>query len=245
MNTEDQVTISVVSHRQGALVKKLFDDLTALNIPNVRVILTINVPEALPFTENDDFAFQLQFIHNEKQKGFGANHNLAFKHCVTPFFCVLNPDIRLTENPFPALIDECSKPEVGIVAPLIVNELGEREDSARRFPTIASLLRKACSKVIKQDYQLSSSVISPDWVAGMFILFRSDAYRAVGGFDNRYFLYYEDVDICRRFRRRHWDIRLVPAVGVVHAARRQSHRNLRYALWHLRSMWRFFHSSRS
>lgn len=235
------MTLSIVSHGQAVLVGLLLRDLAALRLDRVEIILTLNVPEALPF-EPDEFGLPVRILENARPRGFGANHNAAFGACATPYFCILNPDVRMDTNPFPALIDELTRTDVAAVAPLVVNEQGQIEDSARRFPTVASLLRKAFKRTTQPDYQLTDGPVSPDWVAGMFVLFRSKAYRAVGGFDERYFLYYEDVDICRRLRDAGWDIRMVPGVSVVHAARRQSHGNLRYTRWHLRSMLRFLSS---
>jgi hypothetical protein len=80
---------------------------------------------------------------------------------------------------------------------------------------------------------------SPDWVAGMFMLFRNELFREIGGFDERYFLYYEDVDLCFRLRQHGYDVVLVPDARAAHFAQRQSHRNPRYLLWHVRSLVRF------
>ncbi len=71
------------------------------------------------------------------------------------------------------------------------------------------------------------------------MLFRSEVYSELAGFDERYFLYYEDVDLCRRLRRRGYDVRLLPSVSAVHDARRESRRSLRHLRWHLASMLRF------
>lgn len=82
--------------------------------------------------------------------------------------------------------------------------------------------------------------MQPDWVGGMFMLFRNEVFRAAGGFDARYFLYYEDVDLCARLTLQNLAVVLCPQVKVIHEARRSSHRSLKYAMWHLRSMGRFF-----
>ncbi len=74
------------------------------------------------------------------------------------------------------------------------------------------------------------------------MLLPSEAFAAVGGFDERYHLYYEDVDLCARLRLAHRDVVLCPTVEILHDARRESHRNLRYLGWHVRSMLRFFTS---
>lgn len=236
------IAISIVSHRQGGLVEKILCDLAALELDGVEVILTLNVPERLPFRP-DQFGLPLRIVENTHSRGFGANHNAAFEFSASPYFCVLNPDLRFTENPFPALIKVLNEQDVCAAAPRITDVLGRTEDSARRFPTIGSLARKALHHRIQPDYPITDDLVSPDWIGGMFMLFRSEAYRAAGGFDERYFLYYEDVDICRRLRRANWEIRVVPTVSVIHAARRESHRNPRYMRWHLQSMLRYLWSS--
>jgi GT2 family glycosyltransferase len=84
--------------------------------------------------------------------------------------------------------------------------------------------------------------VYPDWVSGFFMLCRSSAFRELGGFDERYFLYYEDIDLCTRARLAGWKNAWLPGVTVVHDARRRSHRDAKYLLWHLRSIARFFAS---
>jgi GT2 family glycosyltransferase len=155
---------------------------------------------------------------------------------------VLNPDVRLAHNPFPALLEELESPGVGVGAPLIVNSSGRIEDSGRRFHTPLSLFRKTLRQGIHLDYPHEQNTFSPDWVAGMFMLFRREVFERVGGFDERYFLYYEDIDICARLRLAGYDVRMVTGVRAVHDAQRRSHRDLRHLAWHLRSAIRFFTS---
>ena len=80
----------------------------------------------------------------------------------------------------------------------------------------------------------------PEWVAGMFMLFRSQDFARLGGFDEAFFLYYEDVDICVRAWKQGMKIVACPQVSVVHDARRDSHRSARHIRWHLASMVRYF-----
>jgi GT2 family glycosyltransferase len=90
------------------------------------------------------------------------------------------------------------------------------------------------------DYRWATEPIAVDWSAGMFVAYRSDAFRAVGGFDERFFMYLEDADICRRLYASGWATMLQPACPVVHAAQRRSHRNMQHLAWHLRSAMQFF-----
>ncbi|MEO8159499.1 MAG: glycosyltransferase, partial [Betaproteobacteria bacterium] len=181
-------------------------------------------------------------IRNASPTGFGANHNAAFTECANAYFCVLNPDVRLDGNPFPALVAELAAANVGVAAPKIMSPTGAIEDSARRFPTSGFLVRKLFGQTSGLDYEIGQATISPDWVAGMFMLFRAPVFAELHGFDERYFLYYEDVDLCRRLRKHGYDVRLVPSVRVVHDARRDSHRSLRHLRWHLASLLRFLFS---
>lgn len=234
----DLISVSIVSHGHAELVAQLFDDLRAHKPAGIEAILTLNIEEALPF-DPDSFPFTVKTIRNASPRGFATNHNAAFKRAGGSFFCVLNPDIRLTADPFGALVRELRNPAVGVAAPLILNPDGVVEDSARPFPTLSSLACKALGAEPKRYYEIGKESISPDWVGGMFMLLRRDAFAAVGGFDPRYHLYYEDVDLCARLRVAGYDIRLVPNASAVHFARRESRRDMRYLLWHLRSMIRY------
>lgn len=235
------ISISIVSHGHAGLLASLLEDLQTHQSTEIEVILTLNLEETLPF-DSESFAFSVKLIRNANPQGFAANHNSAFRTALGEYFCVLNPDIRLNADPFPALIEELKDRSVGAVAPLIHGPDGSIEDSARPFPTLSSLLRKALGFAPKRYYEIGRTSISPDWVGGMFILLRREAFAAVGGFDTGYHLYYEDVDLCARLRHRGYDVRLVPKASALHFARRQSRRDVKYMFWHLRSMARYLFS---
>lgn len=234
------MSISIVSHRHGALVHDLLRDIERC-CTGVEVLLTVNVEEALAF-DSTSFAFPLRIIRNVRARGFGANHNAAFTRAAGNYFCVLNPDIRLNENPFPPLIAILAEEKVGVAVPRIVSPGGEIEDSARRFPTLWVIARKALTGAQHHDYEVTNAPLHPDWVAGMFMLFRSEVFRRLAGFDERYFLYYEDVDLCMRLRRLGLEVVLEPKAEALHDARRASRNSLRHLYWHVRSMARFLWS---
>jgi len=239
MNQKPAVSISIVSHGQGELVAALLSDISAHCTLPLEIILTLNIPETLTI-DTGGCHFPVKIIRNTAQKGFGANHNAAFGHAAAAYFCVLNPDIRIARDPFPQLIELLADQSIGVAAPLIVNPAGGIEDSARRFPTPAGILRKLLSGSPGPDYVLGEAPVYPDWVAGMFMMFRVTVFRAVDGFDEGYFLYYEDVDLCWRMGCKGWRAALLPTAQAMHDARRTSHRNLRYLSWHGKSMLLFF-----
>jgi hypothetical protein len=109
-------------------------------------VVTINVPEVLSFSSSD-FKFPLRLVHNSRPRGFSANHNAAFAGGNSPFFCVANPDVRLTSDPFPGMMKAFDGERIAVAGPLVRARNGQVEDSARRFPTPYSLVRKALRAV--------------------------------------------------------------------------------------------------
>ena len=122
----DHITISIVSHGQGQLVHELLRDLARYCIGQVEVILTLNLPEELPFVPQE-FGYVTQIVRNSTPKGFGGNHNAAFRLVNTEYFCILNPDVRIRDNLFPHLRAGLRDPQAGIVGPLICNPDGITE----------------------------------------------------------------------------------------------------------------------
>lgn len=233
------LSLSIVSHGQIDLIQSLLQGMRVQGVQLAELIVTLNLPE--PF---DEFHWSgpgsLICLRNPHPQGFGANHNAAFRHAQGDYFCVLNPDIRLETNPFPVLIQALQNPQVGIAAPMVCNPAGEMEDSVRRFPHPGTILTKAAGRAHQSDYTLVDAITQVDWVGGMCMVFRRDAFAQLGGFDEGYFLYYEDVDVCARAARVGLQVVACREARVIHDARRHSHRNLRYMRWHLVSMARFF-----
>jgi len=229
------ISISIVSHGHGSMVGGLIEVL--LGYPEIsEIIVTKNIPEDLVLTPSR----RITIVDNNKPKGFGANHNQAFHMAKQNYFCVLNPDISLPANPFPELIYAIMCHKAGLVVPLVLSPSGKIDDSLRHFPTPSNLIRRALfNSENKYDLNIKSKPFSPDWAAGMFMLFNRDAFSKVNGFDENFHLYYEDVDICTRLWSAGFKIVACPNISVVHHAQRTSHRNLKFAIWHLNSMFRY------
>lgn len=230
------LTVSVVSHGHGAMVAHLCGQLLAL--PELaQLIVTLNIEEPLELPQDA----RIEVLRNEHPKGFGANHNAAFAHCKTDMYCVVNPDIELPENPFPALLAALEDPSIALAAPVVLGASGGVEDSWRRFPSPFDLLLKALGRHDGTYSDVpSTGRFDPDWVAGMFLLFKAQDYAALGGFDERFFLYYEDVDICARLRTAKRGIAGCTEARIVHKAQRASWQNWRYRRYHLTSITRYF-----
>lgn len=236
-------SLSLISHGHAAMLPDLLEDIRAITLRYGRdafeLLLTFNIPE------KDDFIdrfrdLPLTRIDNVRPVGFGANHNAAFTRSRGQYFIILNPDARISALDFDDLVAPLARAEVGAVAPRVIDSAGVLQDSVRRFPTISSLLRRILTSRRVCDYPITKEPTRVDWVAGMFVVFRPEAWNSVGGFDERFFMYFEDVDLCRRLQHAGWDIIYQPATSIVHEAQRASHRRADHLWWHLRSATRYF-----
>ena len=237
------ITVSIVSHLQGGLVIDLLKDMRRVcHDPPLRVILTLNLPEKLPF-HPEEFPFPIILHQNPRPLGFGANHNQAFRQASGTYFGVLNPDLRLTQNPFPILCSTLNAGnQIGVIAPRVEDGAGNTADNARRFPTPLRILKRILGDSLNPDYPFAGQPIPVDWLAGLFLLFPFRLFTAINGFDERYFMYGEDVDLCARFRLAGYEVFWDPRISVIHQAQRHSHRRLNHLKWHVISLIRFFNS---
>jgi N-acetylglucosaminyl-diphospho-decaprenol L-rhamnosyltransferase len=224
-NSTRAVTVSIVSHGHWAHVQPLLRQLTTWCAPWIdRVILTVNVPENLRI--EDDLAFPVDVVRNPRPRGFGANHNTAFARVGTPWFLVLNPDLCIAGDVIGSLLARADA-EAGLIAPR-VQEPGRSEPEPYR--TLVTPL-----ELIRRQRQSHISPEIPSWVAGMFMLLRTSAYREAKGFDERFFMYCEDVDLCLRLQIAGWKLQVATDTIVHHEAQRDSHSSLQALVWHLTS----------
>jgi len=181
-------------------------------------------------TPGRDWPFALTEIFNSRPAGFGANHNIAFSHCTTSFFCVLNPDVQLLDDTvWENLLGVAN---AGCAYPSLLNRDGTPQDSERAVMTPANLVRR---HVLRRPER------AVDWVNASFWLLPAEVWRVLGGFDERYYMYCEDSEFCLRLQLA--GLRLVRGSSqAVHAGARRSRSNGRHLMWHLRSLVRFWFS---
>jgi N-acetylglucosaminyl-diphospho-decaprenol L-rhamnosyltransferase len=230
------ISVSIISHGHGPILPALL--LRLLEFPEVaQVIVTLNIPESISLPSDA----RVQLVHNQTPLGFGANHNQAFAMVTSPYFCVLNPDIIFITNPFPKLLGSFSDGDIGLVAPMVKNTDGGIEDSVRHFPApFVILARRLFGFKDAYVFLEGDANFAAEWVAGMCMLFRSSAYVHIAGFDERYFMYVEDVDVCTRLWKTGLKVIVCPSAVVIHEARRASHRSWEHLRWHITSLLRYF-----
>lgn len=237
------VTVSIVSHGNSEQVLRLLESLcTYEQASSIQVIVTDNLGYEVQEMDEGPWS-SLSILRNEQKLGFASNQNRAFQLAKGKYFCVLNPDVLFEQKVFFSLIELLESGQADIVAPLIVDVKHIPQDSFRDFPTPFELLRRRLpgyrySPPPKDDAGLAR----PDWVAGMFMLMKSETFRAVNGFDEKYHLYFEDVDFCARARLSGMKIMVDTNIRVQHNANRASRKKARYLFWHVQSAVQFFTS---
>ncbi len=203
----------------------------------MRVVLTLNIPEPdmPPAAPEGGWPFVLDVVRNVQPQGFGANHNQALAGAQEKFVCVLNPDVVLLPEEGDVMAPLCraaASPGAGIAYPVQVDASGREQDSRRELTTPLSLLRRRL---------LGSKPQRTDWVNAACIVLPTKVWHTVGGFDERFFMYCEDVDLCVRVQLAGGALVAVP-VRIVHAGQRASSRQWAHLKWHLQSLWRLWQS---
>lgn len=195
------------------------------------VVLIHNLPAEPVPVPSGGWPFRFIEVFNSAPIGFGANHNQAFARCSSEFFCVLNPDIELND---PAiwwqLVQRVSEVRVGCAYPVLLNPDGTRQENEREAVSPLALLRR---HLLKRDQT------RVDWVSAAFWLVRASAWRELGGFDERYFMYCEDTDFCLRLQMAGWKLARADATAL-HDASWSSRKLGAHLGWHLRSMMRLW-----
>ncbi len=241
------ITVSVVSHGDSTPLQACLRSMAMHETgERIQLIVTDNLGPDLPNLDPSPWN-SLTMIRNDRPAGYARNHNAAFGHARGEFFCVMNPDVCFIQNVFGALIASIEGGKGAIAAPLIVDSSGLVQDSFRKLPSPQRILRRVLHRLLpghspNHDYALDEAILRPDCIAGTFMLLRHSTFADLHGFDARYHLYFEDVDLCTRARLRGLQSVVDTGVRVQHEARHSSHRQWRYLLWHLQSMMRFFSS---
>ena len=170
----------------------------------------------------------VRLIRNECNTGFGQAHNQAMRSAVGRYFLVLNSDATPMPGALRAMISFLDgHPRVAVAGPRLRYPDGSVQPSRRRFPTLATLFLESTqlqrlspdNAVLRRYYVADRSDDEPqevDWLVGACLCVRASAAADVGLFDERFFMYSEELDWCRRFRAAGWGVAYVPSAEVVH-----------------------------
>jgi N-acetylglucosaminyl-diphospho-decaprenol L-rhamnosyltransferase len=168
----------------------------------------------------------VEVIRRPDNDGFGSAANAGIRSTTSSLVALLNPDIRFDRDDIPArLCDQFANADVGLVAPRLLLPDGLTQDSARVVPTPLDIVLRRLGERDRGAIR-PTEVTAVPWVVGACMVLRRSAFDSVGGFDERYMLYYEDMDLCVRLRNRKWTVILDPRVTVAHRHRAASRQSL-------------------
>jgi N-acetylglucosaminyl-diphospho-decaprenol L-rhamnosyltransferase len=235
----------VVTHGPAAEL----DECLAALAPQVdELVLVENLPGHTP-----ELPEQVRVLSPPRPQGYAANANLGIAATKAPFVLLANPDTLPAPDAVRVLRAFAERrPQCGIAGPQLVYEDGTWQPSRRRFPTVSGTLvrRTPLRKVLRpherqrSHYLLDERPEKPveaDWMLGAFLLLRREMLDELGGLDEGYRLYGEDIDLCYRAAKAGWERWYVPAAVVTHRYDAVIDRRFltRRTLWHWRSIARF------
>jgi GT2 family glycosyltransferase len=230
------LVVSIVHHDTPSLLERCLDGLKREGSRlRVKIAVVDNASRqglgSLPAVHPD-----VDFIFNAKNVGFGRANNQVFRRWEARAYLVTNPDVRAAPGSLSLLMEEMrARPQAGALGVKLRYPDGRPQSSCRRYPTLRSVLLRgllpesraarfeAIRRYLMRDADLEKAR-PVDWVMGSCLLLRAEALRRVAGFDEEFFMYYEDIDICYRLRRAGWSVEYLPHLEWVHDYRRQSAR---------------------
>jgi N-acetylglucosaminyl-diphospho-decaprenol L-rhamnosyltransferase len=191
------------------------------------------------------------WIDTGRNLGYGQGANVGVAATTTPYVLVCNADLEVDPGIITVLSARLdAEAELGLVAPQVLNVDGTIYPSARTFPNLVDAIgpgllgRGAPNNRFTRRYRLldwdHGDSARVDWVSGACFLARRRAWDSVGGFDQAYFMYLEDVDLCRRIGEAGWGVSYEPGASVTHVQGvSASQRPYRMLVAHHRSLWRY------
>jgi N-acetylglucosaminyl-diphospho-decaprenol L-rhamnosyltransferase len=219
-----EVDVVVVAYRSGDTLRGCVEPLSAM--PHVNVVVVDNAcPDDSTRTVAD---LPVEIVRSPRNGGFSYGCNLGAARGTAPYLLFLNPDARLDAAALAALVAVLrDDPGTALVAPRILDDDGSLSWSLRRFPRLRSTYAQALflhrvfplapwTDELIRDPSAYAQPARPEWVSGACMLVRRSVFTAIGGWDERFFLYCEDTDLCQRI----WDagsaVRFEPRAEVQH-----------------------------
>lgn len=241
------VYISVISHGHDKIINNL-GCLKSLS-DDFKIIIKSN-------KQGDDFAElklcnNINWIDRDYGLGFGENNNHVFSYCINnlnmkddDLFIVLNPDVLIDSNSIYELVTLMKKDKTHMSCiNLFRNEEYTIYDySIRDFPKLHQFIRSFLgfnnTAIINKSTITESTTV--DWAAGSFLAFLVKRYKNLEGFDERYFMYCEDIDICYRSNKQGYPVVFYPQIRALHYAKHENRKLFsKHLYWHISSVIRF------
>lgn len=254
----NDLAVVVVNHNAGPYLRRCMESLTT-SAGDVRIEVAVVDNASRDGSPEEALAERpdLHLIRNPDNRGFAAAANQGIAATRAPFILLLNPDAEVIGGTLGSLVKVArERPRAGAIGALVRNPDGTLQPSARRVPRLGESLGHAFLGPVAPNNRFTRSYIMADWdrtserevewVSGSAMLIRREALDQVGGLDEGYFMYVEDVDLCTRLRLKGWQVLFSPELEVVHqiGVSTRGQRG-RMAFAHSRSIYRYFEKFRA
>jgi len=219
------VDVVVVSYNSRPCLRSCVQPLAGSAVARVIVVDNASADGSLEALDGLDVVA----IAERENRGFAYGCNVGAAAGSAPYVLLLNPDASLGETALRQLVGRLEvEPQAGAVAPRITEQDGTLDHSLRRFPRLRSAFAQALflhrlfpraswSDSVVRDEAVYRAAGTAEWVSGACILLRRSALEAIGGLDEGFFLYSEDVDLCKRLWDAGYEVRYEPAAACMHA----------------------------
>lgn len=244
------ITVSLVVYKTPpAMLRSLLQSL-----PGAAVTVVVDNSPTADLEPVATETGSVTYRHAPSNLGYGKGHNLAVQLAPpSDFHLIVNPDIVLSPEALPQMVRYLlHHPDIGLLGPKLLHPDGSIQHLNRRLPTVLDLvLRRLPRRLLTPAMQRRirhhemqdvgyEQVYDVACMSGAFMLCRRSAFDLVGGFDQGYFMYFEDFDLCRRLQCAGFRTVYYPFATAVHLWGRASTKEIRMTLVHIQSMMRFF-----
>lgn len=247
----NQLDVVIVNYNAGEALQAAVDSVLACKQLKVRCILVDNASSDNSLAFLAEYPYKrVKLLRNTRNYGFAVAVNQGAAVVQTDFFLLLNPDTVVSEQALQGLLlAACESSKAGVLGCLIVNPDGSEQRGCRRdMPT--PLLTLAHGLRLQNIFPalefnhtqrpLPDQAMPVPAISGACMLIRRTAHEQIGGFDESFFLHFEDLDYCARLAHADWQVLFVPSVVITHQQGVSSaSRPVRVALYKAQSMWRF------
>lgn len=177
----------------------------------------------------------LRWSFNKKNGGFAYAMNQGLKIATGDYLIICNPDCVFSNTLDPMLNFMQQHPEIGAIAPQIVDEEGILQDTARSYVSVQSYVWRQARRLLLKKESITnpqfdySRIQTVDWIIGAFIMVSREVYNKTGGLSDDYFMYAEDLDWCTRIRQSGWEVVYYPKVKIQYKGTRSARKSMKSA----------------
>lgn len=251
MSTAYNVTCSIVLYKNDDVVKKAIQSFLNSSL-SIKLYLIDNSPQDILKVKLKEFIddSRVEYFFNNKNLGYGAGHNIAMRKTIdtSEFHLVLNPDVYFDASVISELykVAKCDS-SIGHIMPKVLYPSGKLQYSCKLIPTPLNLITRLLPwdffNEFNSKFELRftgyDKIMNIPYLQGSFMFLRCAALKEVGLFDERFFMYPEDIDLTRRIHKKYKTI-FYPYVHIIHQHTKSSFKSIRMFAVHVQNIIRYF-----